>query len=90
MLPGNVTREGSIYRHVVVGAAKRHITEKPLPLMQDLLQVVPEAGNVLDPFMGSGSTGEACVRSGRSFTGVELSKDYFEVARTRLEGASNQ
>jgi len=75
-----------VYRHVVVGAAKRHITEKPLPLMEDLLQVVPQTGHVLDPFMGSGSTGEACLRSGRSFTGVELSTEYYEVARTRLEG----
>ena len=78
-----------IYRHVVVGATKRHITEKPMPLMEDLLQVVRAAGHVLDPFMGSGSTGEACLKSGRVFTGVELSEEYFEVARARLEGATN-
>ncbi len=79
-----------VYRHSVVGAAKRHLTEKPLGLMEDVLQVVPENGLVLDPFMGSGSTGEACVRSGRRFIGIELSRAYFEVATERIEKAENR
>jgi site-specific DNA-methyltransferase (adenine-specific) len=79
-----------LYRHIVVGAAKRHITEKPLGLMEDLLQVVREGGHVLDPFMGSGSTGEACLLSGRAFTGIELSEEYFQVAHARLETAARR
>jgi site-specific DNA-methyltransferase (adenine-specific) len=75
-----------VFRHSVNGAAKRHLTEKPLGLMEDLLHVVPDGGLVLDPFMGSGSTGEACLRSGRRFMGVELSPEYYDVAKNRLKG----
>jgi len=43
-----------------------------------------EAQIVLDPFMGSGTTGVACVNLNRSFIGIELDKDYFEIAENRI------
>lgn len=46
---------------------------------------VRPGGTVLDLFMGSGTTGAACVRTGRNFVGIELDPDYFEVARKRIE-----
>lgn len=66
---------------------KHHQTEKPVPLLEDLLQLVPEGGTVLDPFMGSGSTGVACMNMGLNFYGIELDPGYFETARQRIEEA---
>jgi hypothetical protein len=47
-------------------------------------------GVVLDPFMGSGTTGVACVKTGRSFIGIELDEDYFNIACKRIQDAVNQ
>lgn len=65
-----------------------HPTEKPVRLMELLVMKVP--GAVLDPFMGSGSTGVACVRQGRAFVGVEIEPAYFEVACERIVAAVSQ
>lgn len=46
--------------------------------------VTPPNGIVLDPFMGSGSTGKACVKEGFRFTGIDLEEDYFEIAKARI------
>lgn len=64
-----------------------HPTVKPLKLMEYLclLTKTPTGGVVLDPFMGSGTTGIACVNTGRDFIGIEKEKDYFEIARRRIE-----
>ena len=65
-----------------------HPTEKPVALMR---QVVGwSRGHVLDPFMGSGTTGVACVNLGRSFTGIELDPGYFDIACRRIEEAYKQ
>ncbi|MYT17493.1 DNA modification methylase, partial [Streptomyces sp. SceaMP-e96] len=61
-----------------------HITQKPVEIMQQLVQICPEGGTVLDPFTGSGSTGVAALREGRNFVGVELSSHYADVANKRL------
>ncbi|UJW32404.1 site-specific DNA-methyltransferase [Saccharothrix sp. AJ9571] len=67
------------------GRQRRHITQKPVDgLLSELVKVCPEGGTVLDPFMGSGSTGEAALATGREFVGIELSRRYYEVARERL------
>ena len=66
---------------------KHHQTEKPVPLMENLVQICPEGGTVFDPFMGSGSTGVACMNTGRNFIGIELSPGYFETAKARIEAA---
>jgi len=50
----------------------------------------PPSGVVLDPFMGSGTTGVACVRTGRKFIGIEIDKGYFDIACKRVEDAMNQ
>ncbi|MER6399541.1 DNA methyltransferase [Kitasatospora sp. NPDC001603] len=67
-----------------------HITQKPLAIMQQLVQICPENGVVLDPFVGSGSTGVAALREGRRFLGIELSPHYAEVAEQRLRAELTQ
>jgi site-specific DNA-methyltransferase (adenine-specific) len=67
------------------GAVKnKHPTVKPTTLMQYLCRLVtPPGGTVLDPFMGSGSTGKAALREGFQFVGIEQSAEYFEIAKRR-------
>jgi site-specific DNA-methyltransferase (adenine-specific) len=63
-----------------------HPTVKPTDLMAYLVRLVtPPGGVVLDPFMGSGSTGKACMREGMRFVGVELSPEYLAIAQARIE-----
>lgn len=65
---------------------KLHPTQKPVDLLQLLiLQSSNENDVVLDPFMGSGSTGVACVNTNRKFIGIELDKNYFEITKGRIE-----
>jgi len=66
---------------------KQHPTQKPVALMRWCLGFLPKAETILDPFMGSGTTGVACVQLGRRFTGIELDPDYFEIACRRIEAA---
>jgi site-specific DNA-methyltransferase (adenine-specific) len=74
-----------LYRESIVSSSKRiHVTEKPVPLLEQLLQIVPEGGTVLDCFAGSGATGVACANTGRKFVGIELSPDYYTLAADRL------
>ena len=69
-----------------------HPTVKPIKLMSYLIRLItPKRGKVLDPFMGSGTTGLACIEEGFDFLGVELNQDYFEIAKVRIdEKASNK
>jgi len=67
------------------GEDNDHPTCKPIDLMSFLVNVyVPTGGHVLDPFNGSGSTGIATVKSGRDYTGIELSKHYCELSEARI------
>ena len=66
------------------GMDKEHPTQKPVALMQWCLGFLPEARTILDPFMGSGTTGVACVQLGRKFIGIELDSGYFDIARRRI------
>jgi site-specific DNA-methyltransferase (adenine-specific) len=62
-----------------------HPTVKPVELMKYLVRLVtPKGGRVLDPFNGSGSTGMACVELGYEYTGIDLDKDYVEIANKRI------
>jgi site-specific DNA-methyltransferase (adenine-specific) len=63
---------------------KHHQTEKPVELLEKLLAICPEGGMVLDPFMGSGSTGVACINTNRGFIGMELDLNYYKTARRRI------
>lgn len=76
-----------VYAHHVRVADKVHLTGKPVSLLVDLLQVTPEGGTILDPFLGGGTTALACLKTGRRFVGVELSAEYFELAGERIQAA---
>jgi len=65
-----------------------HPTEKPVQLMRAMAEWT--SGTVLDPFMGSGTTGVACVKLGRRFIGIELDPGYFDIACERIRRASDQ
>lgn len=68
-----------------------HPTQKPVALLEDLIQTFSNPGDaVLDFTMGSGSTGVACVNTGRNFIGIELDKNYFEIAKKRIEDVQSQ
>jgi site-specific DNA-methyltransferase (adenine-specific) len=65
-------------------------TAKPVALVERLIELSTDEGQVvLDPFMGSGATGVACINTGRDFVGIEKSPAYFEAAKRRLEAAQN-
>lgn len=68
----------------VASQNRRHQTEKPLALIEALLQIVPEGAIVCDPFMGSGTTAEACKNTGRHFIGFEISDQYYQIANARI------
>lgn len=69
------------------GRNKLHPTQKPLDLIKQLIEFSSNRGGlVLDPCMGSGTTGIACKELDRDFIGIELDKEYFEIAKNRIEG----
>ena len=73
------------------GRSKLHPTEKNHDLLKELiLDNTNEGDIVFDPCMGSGSTGVACLNTGRKFIGIELDKNYFDIAKDRLERVSNE
>jgi site-specific DNA-methyltransferase (adenine-specific) len=68
-----------------------HPTQKPLPLLLDWVKKFTDEGDtVLDPFMGSGTTGVACLKLGRRFIGIERREDYFNTAHARIQAAHAQ
>ena len=67
-----------------------HPTQKPLGVMSWALGLAPASASVIDPFMGSGTTGVACAQSGRSFTGIERERKYFDIAVERISRAYAQ
>lgn len=77
-------------RAQLASEGKEHPTQKPVPLMLWCLAFAPNAQEVLDPFMGSGTTGVACAHLGRSFIGIEREPKYFDIACRRIEDAQRQ
>jgi site-specific DNA-methyltransferase (adenine-specific) len=70
---------------------RQHPNEKPLDLMERIVGVHSLHGDtVLDPFMGSGTTGVACAKLGRKFIGIELEEKYFDIACKRIDDAYKQ
>jgi len=68
-----------------------HPTQKPIPLMEYLIKTyTDESETVLDFAMGSGTTGIACKNLNRDFIGIEIDKEYFEIAKKRIESAQTQ
>ena len=88
------------FRHLWIGAFKDsesgirnvHSTQKPIALMEWCLEIakIPPGATVLDPYMGSGTTGVACVKTGRRFIGIEIDPGYFEIAVKRISEAQMQ
>ena len=90
MATANGTGETSIGmdRFTTEPVANHHPTVKPTDLMRYLVRLItPPNGIVLDPFMGSGSTGKACAYEGFDFIGIDQSAEYVEIARARIEHA---
>lgn len=71
---------------------KLHPNQKPISLMEWCMQQVkvPVKATVLDPYMGSASTGVACIRTGRNFIGIEKDRNHFDNARRRMENELSQ
>lgn len=64
--------------------ANSHPTVKPVAIMEGLLEDVPEGALVVDAFMGSGTTGIACLRTGHNFIGIDQDRDYLSIADQRI------
>ncbi len=91
----NDTRPARLFHHRWMGMLKAsergiprvHQTQKPVALMEWCLSFLPEGCTVLDPFMGSGTTGVACMNTGRNFIGIEIDPGYHAIAKRRIEEA---
>lgn len=95
----NVMTRAKCFRHLWAGAiraseqganVRQHPTQKPVLLMKWCLQFVPSAQVIIDPFMGSGTTGVAAVEEQRRFVGIEIDRKYFDIACERIERAQQQ
>ena len=84
----NIIRPGDYGINKIIPSAKQHPTEKPWQLAAHFIQLHTKPGDiVLDPFMGSGSTGVAAVLTGRRFIGIELDEHWYGYAKQRIEQA---
>ena len=73
------------------GVKREHPTQKPISLMVRILEFLTNQNDtILDPFMGSGTTGVACVQTGRNFIGIEIDPTYFAIAEKRIAEAQKQ
>jgi DNA modification methylase len=90
----NIKKPAKIWRwksqSINGGDPKHHPTQKPLGLMEWCLGHLPDTKAVLDPFMGSGTTGVACANMGLAFIGIEREPAYFDIACRRIEEAYRQ
>jgi site-specific DNA-methyltransferase (adenine-specific)/modification methylase len=88
----NLSRPAAIFKESATRGTpnKAHPTQKPLSLMAWCVAFVPTASTILDPYMGSGTTGVAAVQQGRSFIGIEREPKYFQIACKRIEDAQRQ
>jgi len=85
----NIDMNTKVLEHNRTDGGKEHPTQKPLAVMQWCLTFL-DAQTILDPFMGSGTTGVACVKMGRKFIGIEREEAYFEIACRRIREAYAQ
>ncbi len=84
-------RDQSVLRYNTVGSNNRnHPTEKPVELLSYLIEKITDPGDtILDPFAGSGTTGIACLKTGRNFIGCEIDPEYHQIASRRLAAAAD-
>ena len=88
---GGATAHDPVSERFTTVARNTHPTVKPVALMRWLVRLVtPPDGVALDPFMGSGTTGVACVREGRSFVGIEREPEYHAIAEARIAHARGE
>lgn len=82
--------ENTIFKYPIVSAKDRvHPTQKPIELMQDLINIHSNANDViLDPFIGSGTTAIAALKTGRKFIGYEINEEYYRIATKRISAQS--
>jgi len=86
----NIIRPGSGIRKIIP-RKNQHPTEKPVELSGHFIGLHSQPRErVLDPFMGSGTTGVACVNTSRKFIGIEIEERYFEVAKERIKAARRE
>jgi len=79
------------YRDSESGIKNVHPTQKPIAVMKWCIELITKQGDtILDPFMGSGTTGVACVQTGRKFIGIEIEPKYFDIAVKRIKDAQQQ
>lgn len=92
--PSSYASARTVYFQPINAADKRmygHPTIKPLNIIQTLVQNSTKEGDtVLDCFMGSGTTGEACVRLNRNFIGMEINENFYRIAQTRINASKQQ
>ena len=81
---------GMLQQDMANKEVREHPTQKPVPVMRWALMQVRDAATVCDPFMGSGTTGVACVMEGRRFVGIERERRYFDVACERIAQAQRE
>ena len=95
---GKAWNEGPMELGVVTGhwiptwqtLGKEHPHQKPVSLLEALVRKTSGNGAILDPFMGSGTTGVACANLGRKFIGIEIEPKYFDIACERIDNAYRQ
>jgi DNA modification methylase len=86
----NFGKQSRLKSHHWGGEEKKHPTQKPLEVMKWTLGHLPGPCSVIDPFMGSGTTGVACALLGFTFAGIEREPSYFDIACRRIEEAYRQ
>ena len=81
----------NVFNHPIGQKETDHPTEKPVSLFNWHIEVHTDPGDtVLDPFVGSGTTGVSCAKTGRNFIGIELNPDYYKIAEKRIAEAQSQ
>ena len=65
-----------------------HPAQMPLEVMEKIIGILPDNVSIIDPFMGSGTTGVACKKIGKDFIGIEQDKEYFQIAKIRINSIS--
>lgn len=93
----NLSASTKMFSHLWAGLCREseigehyHPTQKPVALMAWCIGLLKEPGAVVDPYMGSGTTGVAALRAGRSFVGIEIDEKYFDTACRRIDAIARQ
>lgn len=86
----NIKTPAKMFRQSVTSYSKEHPTQKPVNLMEWCISYCKDVKTIIDPFMGSGTTGVACAKMGKTFVGIEREQKYFDIACQRIQQAYAQ